>query len=149
MEHHHRPRGGGSKLHHNGGGGKAAPPTRRKKGPQEVGRVLLPFSFPFQFVGVQLFFLSSFWVVLRSSLSFCGRCCFGWSCCPILLWCGVVLLFHLGWCCLLFPPPLQGKARQGKVRYGKSWFALLLLGGAAFRLLFFVAVLVSHPPSFA
>ena len=35
----------------------------------------------------------------------------------------------LWWCCLLLPPSF--KVRQGK--YSKSWFALLLLGGAASR----------------
>ena len=39
---------------------------------------------------------------------------------PLFFW--VALISFLGWCCLLFPLPFQGKARQGKVR-----FALLLV----------------------
>ena len=59
--------------------------------------------------------------MLRSSLSLCGRCCFGWCCCPILLWCGVVLFFSLlGGVAVSL---LQGKVRKVVVR-PQSWFAL-------------------------
>ena len=47
-----------------------------------------------------LFFFFFLPVVLHFPFSFCGRCCFGSCCVPILLWCGGS---RLRWCCLLVP----------------------------------------------
>ena len=98
---------------------------------------------PFAQLPVGGAFLSYVWAVLFFLPSFFG---------VALLWlvlshlcCGVVLLFHF-WVVLASPP---SSSRKGKARYGKSWFAFLLVGGPASRPFSCVAVLLSHLPPFA